>query len=54
MSTRAERIQARVDWFNKKRAHNTSNDCYQSWRLFVKRYKLAKRFLMRSANGIDK
>lgn len=28
MSTRAERIQARVDWFNKKRAHNTSNDCY--------------------------
>jgi hypothetical protein len=51
---RAEHIEEKVNWFRETRARNSSNDCFQSWRLFVKRFKLAKRFLFRSANGIDR
>ena len=32
----------------------TRNDCYQSWRLWLKKYKLAKKFLVRSSNGVEK
>ena len=51
---RAEHIHKRLNWFGQTRASATLNDCLQSWRLFVKRHKLAKKFLMRSSNALDK
>ena len=51
---RLEHIQKKVSWFSETRSQTTTNDCYQSWRLFVKRHKMAKKFLLRSCNSIDK
>jgi hypothetical protein len=51
---RLEHIEKKVAWFSDTRAGATSNDCFQSWRLYVKRYKLAKKFLARSCASIDK
>lgn len=36
------------------RSAATKNDCYQSWRLWMRKFKLAKKFLMRASNGLDK
>jgi hypothetical protein len=51
---RVEHIQKRVAWFIGVRQSASKNDCYQSWRLWVKNWRLAKKFLMRSSNGLDK
>ena len=51
---RGEHINKRLDWFSNTRGTATLNDCLQSWRLFVRRQKLAKKFLMRSSNALDK
>jgi hypothetical protein len=51
---RAEHIAKKAGWFTDTRGETSKNDCFQSWRLFVKRHKLAKKFLMRSAGSIDK
>ena len=51
---RAEHIQKRVAWFMGVRGSAAKNDCYQSWRLWMKKIKLAKKFLMRASNGLDK
>lgn len=51
---RAEHIENRVKWFQETRAKATKNDCYQSWRLFLRKQSLAKKFLMRSSNSLDK
>jgi hypothetical protein len=51
---RSEHIARKADWFTGTRAATSTNDCYQSWRLFVKKHKLAKKFLARSAASIDK
>ena len=51
---RLEHIQKRVAWFNQTRDGATTNDCYQSWKLYIKRHKLAKKFIVRSSNSLDK
>jgi hypothetical protein len=51
---RVEHIEKRVAWFMGVRKGANKNDCYQSWRLWVKKWRLAKKFLMRSSNGLDK
>lgn len=51
---RAEHIARKADWFTDTRSSTSKNDCFQSWRLFVKKHKLAKKFLARSAGSIDK
>ena len=51
---RNEHINKRLDWFSGTRSRASLNDVLQSWRLFVKRHKLAKKFLIRSANTLDK
>ena len=51
---RYDHIIKRVQWFNETRSATTMNDCYQSWRLYIKRYKLAKKFILRSSNSLDK
>jgi uncharacterized protein YutD len=51
---RVDHIQKRVAWFISVRQAACKNDCYQSWRLWVKRFKQAKKFLIRSSNGLDK
>ena len=51
---RNEHINKRLDWFSGTRSRASLNDVLQSWRLFVKRHKLAKKFLIRSAHSLDK
>ena len=51
---RLEHIEKKVAWFGGTRGATCKNDCFQSWRLYVKRYKLAKKFLVRSCASIDK
>lgn len=51
---RAEHIEKKAFWFTNVRAGTSKHDCFQSWRLFVKQHKLAKKFLARSAASIDK
>lgn len=51
---RFDHIIKRVQWFGETRSRTTKNDCYQSWRLYIKRYKLAKKFILRSSNSLDK
>lgn len=51
---RVEHVEKRVAWFSQTRATATKNDCYQSWRLFLKKQQLAKKFLVRSSHSLDK
>lgn len=51
---RTEHIAKKASWFTDTRASTSKNDCFQSWRLFVKQHKLAKKFLARCASSIDK
>ena len=51
---RADHIASKVQWFTNTRSNTSANDCFQSWRLYIRRYKLAKKFLMRSGSSIDK
>jgi len=51
---RLEHIQKKVSWFTETRGAAGTNDCFQSWRLYVRKTKLAKKFLTRSAASIDK
>jgi len=51
---RVEHIGKKVGWFTETRGVTSKVDCFQSWRLYIKRYKLAKKFLTRSAASIDK
>lgn len=51
---RLEHIEKRVAWFNETRNNNTKLDSYQSWKLYIKQYKLAKKFILRSSNSLDK
>jgi len=51
---RLEHIMKRVSWFSDTRSATSKNDCYQSWRLFIRQHKLAKKFLVRSSNSLDK
>ncbi len=44
----------RVDWFCEKKDSIQKNDVFQGMKLFTKRHKLAKKFLLRSSNGLDK
>ena len=41
-------------WFGDTRNGMSRNDCFQSWRLYIRKYKLAKKFLTRSCASIDK
>lgn len=40
---REDHIEKRVAWFTETREKATKNDCYQSWRLFTGKIKLAKK-----------
>lgn len=51
---RLEHVQKKLSWFSSTRAGSMTNDCYQSWREYVRRHKLAKKFLIRSSNGLDR
>jgi hypothetical protein len=42
---RVDHIEKRVAWFCETRANATKNDCYQSWILFTRKMKLAKKFI---------
>ena len=51
---RLEHVQKKFSWFSETRAAASKNDCYQSWKLFIKKQRTAKKFLTRSSNGVDK
>ena len=51
---RLEHVVNRLDWFTNMRNSRVKNDVYQSLKLFVRRHIMAKKFLQRSANSIDK
>ena len=54
MLKREENILGRVDWFQEVRGRATANDVYQSLRLYCRSRKLAKKFIFRLTNSIDK
>jgi len=51
---RVENVRKRCDWFVQTRSKQSLHDCYQSWRLYIKRQKLAKKVLVRSCQSLDK
>lgn len=51
---RVENVRKRCDWFVQTRSKQSQHDCYQSWRLYIKRQKLAKKVLVRSCQSLDK
>ena len=51
---RLEHVEKKTAWFTQTRAGTSKVDVFQSWMLFVKRHKMAKKFLMRSSNTLDK
>jgi hypothetical protein len=34
---RLEHVQKKFSWFSETRAGSSKNDCYQSWKLFIKK-----------------
>lgn len=51
---RGEQVNKRMDWFTATRSQTLTSDLFQTWKLYVKQYKMAKKLLMRSANDLDK
>ena len=51
---RKEFIDKKCEWFEQQRKQTTTRDCWCSWLLFVRRFKLAKKFLDRGASGIQR
>jgi len=51
---RAELIERKCKWFDDQRKHVLSRDVWYSWLMFVRRFKLAKKFLQRADNGMDR
>ena len=51
---RKEYIDKKCEWFNQQRKHVTIRDVWYSWVMFIRRFKLAKKFLKRADNGIDR
>lgn len=51
---RADHINKRVQWFRETRENTCKNDCFQSWRLYMRKTQLAKKFLCRSSHSLDK
>lgn len=51
---RKEFIDKKCEWFEQQRRQSTTRDCWCSWLMFIRRFKLAKRFLDRAENGIQR
>lgn len=51
---RQEFIERKEKWFELQRQSLLKRDVWQSWLLFVKNFKLAKKFLGRAQNGMDR
>lgn len=51
---RQDHIAKKAAWFTNTRSATSLKDCYMSWILFVKKIKMAKKFIARSGNSIDK
>lgn len=51
---RNEFIEKKSDWFKSLREGTTKKDVWFSWLLYIKQYQLAKRFLNRANNGIER
>jgi hypothetical protein len=51
---RAEFIEKKCQWFEQQRAHLCKRDVWYAWIMFIKRFKLGKKFLQRADNGIDR
>lgn len=54
MLNREENILKRVAWFREVRGGALANDVYQSMKLYTRSRKLAKKFIFRLTNSIDK
>lgn len=51
---RKEFIDKKCEWFEQQRKSTTTKDCWCSWLMFIRRFKLAKKFLDRAQNGIHR
>ena len=51
---RLDYVKTKVDWFGNVRDHTLLENCIDAWKLYVKLYKNAKKFLVRATRGIDK
>ena len=51
---RLDYIKGKVEWFGNVRDHKSIDECWASWKEYVKRQQNAKKFLLRSIKGIDK
>ena len=45
---RLEFIRAKCEWFEQQRRSVTKRDCWYSWLMYIRRFKLAKKFLDRA------
>ena len=51
---RAEYVTSKVEWFGAVRDRQVLDKCYDTWKCYIRRYKMAKTFLARSTRGVDK
>jgi hypothetical protein len=51
---RMEFINKKCDWFASQRDAVTKKDMWFTWLKYIRVYKLAKKFLLRSQNGINR
>ena len=51
---RAEHIATKEKWFASIRNRHSIDECFSTWKEYIKQYKLAKKFLIRSIKGVDK
>jgi hypothetical protein len=51
---RKEFIDKKCDWFAAQRSQVCKRDVWYSWLMFIRRFKLGKKFLDRANNGIQR
>lgn len=51
---RKEFIEKKSDWFKALREGTTTKDVWFTWLLYIRQYKLAKKFLFRANNGVER
>ena len=51
---RHEFVEKKCDWFEAQRQHLTKREVWQSWLMFMRSFKLAKKFLNRANKGVER
>jgi len=51
---RVEYIDNKVDWFEAIRSRKAYENCFDAWKSYIRRYKMARKFLLRGIKGVDK